>query len=184
MNRRLRLGGISRFYCRSPGALRARVFAATIGLMAGCTSLSAVEMLEAIVGPNSSIFLRWEDATDVENGYRIERRIGESDPVVFTASPDTVHFTDLDVSPKTEYSYRVVAVVPDGANLEATVSITTPSSWEGPMAKYRRRCALLRRGAPGPMPTARAHNTCCFCPSWLLPQMFFCLRLGQEMLQL
>ncbi len=59
----------------------------------------------------SRIDLRWQDNTNKEKFYRIDRKVDEGEWVLnYATNPaDTLHFSDLNVSLGHQYSYRVFA---------------------------------------------------------------------------
>jgi hypothetical protein len=78
---------------------------------------------------NRSVTITWEDDTDDETGYIVERAAGCPGltwTVIATLAPDTTSFTDRTVRPETQYSYRVrTAGVDADSSPSAEVCITT-----------------------------------------------------------
>ena len=96
---------------RHPGPWKARVLILSLLAMPAFPALAFVGALEAIPAPYGSVFLRWEDVTLAETGFRIERKTGDGDfTEVATTPPDTVAFTDTGLEPGTDYTYKVTAV--------------------------------------------------------------------------
>jgi len=116
--------------------------AGTGGILALVTLASSISVhafvgdLEAFPGPMNSAFLRWNDLTDGETGFEIERRKGEADysPLI-TAPANSIHYTDTALDPGTTYSYRVRAAS-DGQDLPwREIEIQTLAKWTGRPAK-------------------------------------------------
>lgn len=64
----------------------------------------------SIAGPK--IELSWKDSTTTENGFRLERTVGEVDAgyvPIATLAPNTVSYTDSNVTAGTTYRYRLFA---------------------------------------------------------------------------
>ena len=59
------------------------------------------------------IHLTWTDTSDNESGFRIERSTGEPAEFMFVGNvpADSTYFTDNDLLPETEYSYRIAAYI-------------------------------------------------------------------------
>ena len=90
---------------------------AVLSLAIGCTQVlspSAAANLEAIVVSSSEIRLHWNDS-DYEEGFRIERTIGDSPFVAIADTPTgTTSYTDSNLSRGLTYCYRIQAYNSDG----------------------------------------------------------------------
>lgn len=122
-----------------PGASGARVLSLLTGLIMGAVPAGAfVGNLEAIAAPMGSVFLRWEDLTTGESGFRIERQAGSEEFVeVAVAPPDSLHFTDTGLEPDTPYTYRVRAFTPDRELPAREATVRSLPSWAAPRAHPR-----------------------------------------------
>jgi hypothetical protein len=83
--------------------------------------------LEGTPIPGPSIVLSWEDASDDETGFEVQRREGE-DPwvTVVEEGPGATMVLDTGLDPVTAYEYRVRAVNEDGPSAwSAVVEVTT-----------------------------------------------------------
>jgi len=69
------------------------------------------------------VTLVWNDQTGNEEGFRIERKVGEEPWAVLDRIPgDTVRYVDTDVTAGNRYSYRVQAVNAKGMSLASNAS--------------------------------------------------------------
>ncbi|NDV62272.1 hypothetical protein G0Q06_07420 [Puniceicoccales bacterium CK1056] len=108
---------------------------AGVFLLSACAAGATVTGLEAIAAPGGSIFLRWEDVTDSETGFLVERKSGDGAfETVITTPPDNTAYTDTGLLPDTAYTYRVQALV-TGDPQASEVSATTLSQWSVPKAE-------------------------------------------------
>ena len=90
-----------------------------------------VGSLEAFPAPRESVFLRWEDLTNGETGFLIERRPGEGEfEEVVTTPPNVIHYTDTGLEPQSTYTYRVRAETTGQELPFRQVEVTTLASWE------------------------------------------------------
>jgi hypothetical protein len=95
---------------------------------------STPPVLMSATGSVASIELGWSDL-DGELGYRIERsQDGTTGWIgIGTTGQDVTSYTDTGLAPATSYSYRVVAVTPDGESPPSTVrSATTDAEAPAP----------------------------------------------------
>jgi nitrous oxidase accessory protein NosD len=88
--------------------------------------------LEAFPGPVNSVFLRWNDLTDGETGFQIERRKDTEDYTpLLTVPANSIHYTDSGLEPGSIYSYRVRAQS-TGQDLPwREVEVETLAQWNG-----------------------------------------------------
>ncbi len=80
------------------------------------------------------VILSWDDNSDNEEGFRIERKkSGESFSQIGETSRDRILYTDATVEPQTTYTYRVYAYNRGGeSGYSNEVSGTTPAPPPGP----------------------------------------------------
>jgi len=77
------------------------------------------------------VSLSWEDTSDNEDGFQIERRVGPSGEFasLATTDKDVPDYTDGDVEASTLYCYRVRAANADGpSDFTTEECATTPSA--------------------------------------------------------
>ena len=89
-----------------------------VGLTATATSATGAE-------------LRWTDAAQNEEGFRIERKTGSGAyAVIGTVHSNIVFFSDTSLQPLTAYTYRICAFNSAGASIRYSneASLTTPDS--------------------------------------------------------
>jgi nitrous oxidase accessory protein NosD len=91
-----------------------------------------VGSLEGFPAPMGSAFLRWDDLTDGETGFQIERKPagGEFEAVVITP-PNAIHYTDTGLAPSTVFTYRVRAVSTGQELPWREVEVETLAQWDG-----------------------------------------------------
>lgn len=119
----------------NPGPARTRgcLFSCLLFLAAAEAS-AIVGTLEGYAAPMGSAFLRWEDITTTEEGFRIERRSGEGDfREVMVTPPNVTNYTDTGLEPGTVYTYRVSAVV-DRELPPQEVTLEAYPEWKGGQA--------------------------------------------------
>ena len=82
---------------------------------------------------NDSLVIRWQDNSDSEAGFEIWRRVGEAgygSTYYKRVGPDVVEYTDTEVTPGTQYTYKVRAYNAAGfSEFTAEVSKTYWGSW-------------------------------------------------------
>jgi parallel beta-helix repeat protein len=108
-------------------------------LLAGVASLATPASLQAFVGslegfpgPVLSVFLRWDDLTDGEIGFQIERKLDEGEyEAVTTTPPNAIHYTDTGLEPASAYTYRVRAVSTGQELPWREVAVETLPDWDG-----------------------------------------------------
>ena len=90
---------------------------------------SAPGALEATSTSPTLIQLAWQDNSNNEAGFRIERRSSSSDYQPITSvPPNSTVFQDTSVAPQTSYLYRVIAVNEGGESPASNeASVTTPA---------------------------------------------------------
>jgi hypothetical protein len=83
-----------------------------------CSELDAPSGLAATPVGYDGIDLAWSDASTNEDGFRVERRLGQVGTwqQIVETDPDVVAFSDDGLNPETEYCYRVSAFNGDGAS--------------------------------------------------------------------
>ena len=82
--------------------------------------------LAATVFSSSQIALTWNDNSDNESGFRVERSLnGNSFSSIATLPAGTVTYTDSGLTASTEYYYRIAAFNAAGSSLSDTVNATT-----------------------------------------------------------
>ena len=109
---------------------------------------AAPTALTAAAGP-ASVTLRWKDASSVESGFRIERRVGTSSTwrQVGTAGANATSYVDsTDLASATTYAYRVRAY-----NAAGTSAYSNTSS-----AHVAFGTITWKTGAPSPITRAEA----------------------------
>jgi len=85
--------------------------------------------LTATVISASQVNLQWTDNSSNERGYKLERKKpGESFVQIASTGVDVVLYSDVNLSPATAYTYRVIAYNSDGNSLDYSnaVTVTTP----------------------------------------------------------
>lgn len=88
--------------------------------------------LTATAGPGNSVVLNWQDNSNNENEFLIERRTGAEPFTQIGTSPmDWGRYTDNTVTPGTTYDFRVAAYNVYGPSAYAEVSYTVPSDGGG-----------------------------------------------------
>ena len=103
-------------------------------ILASCiTTISppnAPTNLEAEVISSSEIKLTWNDNSDNEVGFKIERKTDSTDwDEIKTVEANTITYTDTELTSNTRYYYRVKAYNQGGeSNYSNMISITTLSS--------------------------------------------------------
>ncbi|HUP01123.1 MAG TPA: fibronectin type III domain-containing protein, partial [Gemmatimonadota bacterium] len=101
-----------------------------VGVTGGdCTPPAAPTNLGASAVDHQRIDLAWTDNATTEEGYRIERRQGQTGTwnEIGTVGPDVTVYTDTDpaLTPQTEYCYRVVAFNSNANSDYSNVSCVT-----------------------------------------------------------
>jgi hypothetical protein len=116
-----------------PGVRIARACAFMAVVIAAPLSTHAfVGNLEGFPAPMGSVFLRWDDLTDGEIGFEIERkREGADFEAVTTTPPNAIHYTDTALTPGTRYTYRVRAVSTGQGLPWREVEVVTLPEWDG-----------------------------------------------------
>ena len=90
---------------------------------------SAVSNLNAFTQSSSQISLTWEDNTNNENGFRIERSVdGVNFVQITTVNPNTTNYLDSTLSAGTTYHYRVCAYNANGDSMWTNVASATTSA--------------------------------------------------------
>lgn len=86
--------------------------------------------VQATSTEGGSVRLTWEDASDNEAGFRVERREStDSFAPVTSVPPNTTLFLDPTTNWEMSYSYRVIAVNQDGESVSAAeAAITLPEN--------------------------------------------------------
>ncbi|HUP01371.1 MAG TPA: alpha/beta fold hydrolase [Gemmatimonadota bacterium] len=95
-----------------------------------CEPAAAPSGLTATAVDYQAIDLSWTDNASDEDGYRIERREGQTGSFVeiATVGPDITTYSDDGLTQQTEYCYRVIAFNTDGNSAYSNESCaTTPS---------------------------------------------------------
>lgn len=86
--------------------------------------------LQATAVDHQRIDLSWIDAADNEDGFRIERRLGQAGSFqqIAALGPNVSSYADGALSGATEYCYRVIAFNPqgDGVSNESCATTATP----------------------------------------------------------
>lgn len=92
---------------------------------ASISVLSAMPSLYAKVMSSSQVYLSWPDFGGNKTGYRIERKIYESDEWtgIATVSSTTLNYTDSGLSNANPYYYRVVAFSANDMTETASVNV-------------------------------------------------------------
>jgi hypothetical protein len=102
----------------------------------GAPAPAAARQLLVASATTNTISLEWEDVSDGETGFRVERRQAEDEEfieVAFTL-PDETRFTDSNLSAGVSYVYRVVATTGIDAEPSNLVEVTTQSVDSAPVA--------------------------------------------------
>jgi hypothetical protein len=84
----------------------------------GCVPPTGPTGLTATASGSSAIDLVWTDASDNEDGFRIERRLGQTgtwSQIIDTPANET-SYSDVGRQPSTEYCYRVLAFNAEGSS--------------------------------------------------------------------
>lgn len=121
--------------CAGPGvriARACRLAAVTAAALAPISGQAFVGNLEGFPGPMQSVFLRWDDLTDGEIGFQIERKLGDGEfEAVITTPPNAIHYTDTGLEPASTYTYRI-RTVSTGQELPwREVELETFPEWDG-----------------------------------------------------
>jgi len=77
---------------------------------------------------SSEIELEWDDVSDNEDGFIIERKSGKNWVEVDVLPPDTESYVDKGLSENTKYTYRVLAFNGAGRTSSLEVEVKTDSS--------------------------------------------------------
>jgi YD repeat-containing protein len=79
----------------------------------------APRSLQSVLTSTTAAHLTWEDASDNETGFRIERRLarGYEWEVIVTLPPNMTKYTDTTIYPDATYVYRIYAIDDSGATL-------------------------------------------------------------------
>ena len=103
------------------------------GEKAKMPSPAAPSDLAATAVSTTQIDLAWQDHTDYEEGFRIERKTGSSSYALLAEIPlDTVSYSDTGLNPDAAYSYRVYAFNQAGdSNYSNEVTVQTLSNLPG-----------------------------------------------------
>lgn len=101
----------------------------------GTTPMNEPTDLNAIVNASNQIDLTWQDNSSSEDGYRIERKIGESGiySEIATVNADAINHLDTEVNENTTYFYRVQgynALVNSAYSNESAATTHDPNSVE------------------------------------------------------
>jgi len=82
----------------------------------------------------TEVFLTWQDNSNNEDGFNIERGNDESGPfnVISVRDTDSTSYTDTSVSGNETYCYRVTAFNANGSASSMTACATIPPAGEGP----------------------------------------------------
>lgn len=114
----------------------ALVVISSSGAVAGCVTTPAVHPLAAPSGLSASatasnqIDLAWTDNVSNEDGFRIERRQGQTGAFeeIATVGPNVTTYSDRTLSPGIEYCYRIAAFNSSGnSTYSAIPCATTPT---------------------------------------------------------
>ncbi len=92
--------------------------------------IAPTELTAAAASP-TSIILNWNDASDNEAGFEVERSLiaGSGFALVSTTQPNAASYTDTNLSPVTTYYYRIRAKNTGGNSAYTTViSAVTPEA--------------------------------------------------------
>jgi hypothetical protein len=120
--------------------------------------LASPASLVARAGPGPQVTLTWKDATNTENGFRLERTVGEDDTGYMTITmlaPNTVSFSDSGVVPGTTYRYRLFAFnSTEGDSAPSNAAIVTVGT-SVLLAPGRMQFVAVRDG-PNPAPQVLA----------------------------
>jgi len=86
--------------------------------------------LKAVSVSSNQINLSWVDNATNEDGFKIERKIGNQSSYsqIKTVGSDNVTYNDLGLSEGTQYYYRVVAFNSSGDSSYSISASATPSS--------------------------------------------------------
>ena len=90
------------------------------------TLIAAPSELNSISVSSSAIDLTWSDNSDNEDGFKIERKIGEDGAysVIATNGSNTESFNDTELDAHTEYFYRIRAVKDTAVSLYSPESVS------------------------------------------------------------
>ena len=99
------------------GAWRRALGASTVSMPAAPSDLAISEII------GTTVNLSWTDNSTDETGFRIERKQGDNYVTVATLEADIVSFSDENLEPLTEYTYRIIAYNAAG-NSEISNTIT------------------------------------------------------------
>lgn len=118
-----------------PGVRFARaccLFGVAAAAIAPVSASAFVGNLEGFPGPMESVFLRWDDLTDGETGFAIERKLGDGEfEAVIITPPNAIFYTDTGLEPGSAYTYRV-RTVSTGQELPwREVELETLPPWNG-----------------------------------------------------
>ena len=94
------------------------------------TVLTPPSHLEAVAGTDYGINLSWQDNSENEDGFVIERKTGSGGEysVIDSVDPDITSYTDTGLSPELTYYYRVYAYSSEGdSDYSGEASATAPS---------------------------------------------------------
>ena len=83
--------------------------------------------LAAVPTSSSLVKLSWQDRSNTESGFRVERSIdGSTFTTIATLSVNDRDYDDTSVAPSTAYTYRVVAFNDAGDSTSAATPASTP----------------------------------------------------------
>ncbi|MGD8496929.1 MAG: S8 family serine peptidase, partial [Gemmatimonadales bacterium] len=102
-------------------------YGVTVSVDAGCNPPADPTGLAAIAVGYDGIDLAWTDAASNEDGYRIERRLGQTGnwQQIAETGPDATSYESRDLVQQTEYCYRVLAFNEDGTSAYSNVDCAT-----------------------------------------------------------
>jgi hypothetical protein len=103
----------------------------------GCNAPAAPSALTASAASASSVDVDWTDNSNNEDGFKVERREGQTGTFqeVGQVGPDVVSFVDTGLAAQTEYCYRAWSFNSDGSSTSSNVD-----------------CAVTDAPAPPPSP--------------------------------
>ncbi|MDD5512216.1 MAG: C25 family cysteine peptidase, partial [Candidatus Omnitrophica bacterium] len=107
----------------------------SIHFTAGASGPQAPANLNATINANKKVALSWQDESDDEEGFKLERSLNQASGFTQIATPaeDATSYTDTTVEPGTTYYYRINAYNGNGNSAYSNLaSIATPDS--GPVA--------------------------------------------------
>lgn len=115
------------------GVLMIFLFFACGGVKSKVAIPDAPSDLAATAISTTQIELAWQDHSDVEKGFKIERKTGSGAYALLAELPlDTVSYSDAVLDPDTAYSYRVYAFNQAGdSNYSNEVTVQTLSNLPG-----------------------------------------------------